>query len=434
MLKKLKGLYALGVHDHLNVYELLRLQIVNRLSVLCVFLAFLLIAINSIIGNHVGIGLDLFILFFVIIPVLYLNHIRRYRFALYLFVFGYHVAVLLGCAHALWVDRVNEIELLLLPAAIGLTILLSGKGQVVFYLFNLVAFAIIKYFRWESYNVIPNDYYKLLAMVVITYIGIYYFVIQFKSQLLLALQNAEFLNSALLTNEKELKESNHAKDKLFSIIAHDLRSPLDLIKGLLDPAVILNLEKDELIKYQSTIRSRIAVLQETMNNLLNWAKSQLGKLEVNPVHVAVIQESKTIFDLFKEMIEAKQIEIQYVDIEDTVIIVDQNHFNVIMRNLIHNAIKFTPSEGRVTLSVKRDKDSVCIALTDSGAGIDVSTVDKILNSQLIESEVGTGGERGSGVGLSFCHELIKKNQGVLNISNSPTAGGTQIEITLPAVV
>lgn len=430
MLKKLKELYTLGVHNGLNTYDLLKLQIVNRLTVLCIIVDPILIVINTIIGNHLGVAIDIITLVFVLIPVLYLNHRRLYLESRYLFVIGYHIAVFSGCWNNVVVGRVNEVELLLLPGAIGLMILLQGKGQILFYLTNMAALAWIKYMRWESLQFDPNGYYKLLAMIVITYIGIYYFIIQFKTQLMLALENSEFLNKALKTNEKELKESNKAKDRLFSIVAHDLRSPLDLVKGLLDPAVLVNLDKEELINYQTTIRSRIGMLQETMNNLLNWAQTQLGKLEVSPVNVSVIQESKAVVDLFNEMIDSKEIRFQYAGNREGMALVDKDHFTVIMRNIIHNAIKFTPKKGHIILEATQSPEGVSIAVIDSGSGIDHPTMNKILNCQLMESEAGTDGERGSGVGLSFCHELIKKNNGALGISGN-SSGGTRFEVKLP---
>ena len=430
MLKRLNFLFELGVGEHLNTYEILRLKIVNRLAVLCMALNLVLISLNLVISNPIGILIDLAVLFLVLVPVLYLTHNQTYYLAIFIFILGYHLAAVVGSVQTILEGRINEVELLFIPGAIGLTILLRGRWQALFYALNMMALAGAKYLRWESFGMPIDDYYKLLAIIVICYAGIYFFITQFKTQLLTTLDSMEFLNNALLANELKLKESNKAKDRLFSVIAHDLRSPLDLIQGLLDPAGLTSLEKEEFIKHQTTIRSRIAVLQETMNNLLNWAKSQLGHLEANFTDVRVLMETKNIFDLFTEMITSKGITVQYQADSEFTARVDKDHFNVIMRNIIHNAIKFSPRNGRITLEVMEQGSSVKISVSDPGTGIDQKTKYKILNSQLVASDVGTDGERGSGIGLSFCYELVKKNQGELIISNVES-GGARLEVLLP---
>lgn len=393
-------------------------------------LNFILIALNLVIGNHFGVLIDLCALFFVIIPVLYLNKIRKYEASIFLFVFGYHLAAIIGCVQTIIEGRINEIELLLIPGAIGIAILLRGNWQVVIYLLNMVAMSVVKYMRWQDLDMPSGDFYKMQAIIALTYVGIYFFITQFKSQLMLALKHMKFLNDALSSNEKQLKESNNAKDRLFSIIAHDLRSPLDLIQGLLDPVMLENLEKEELIKHQTTIRSRIGVLQETMNNLLIWAKTQLGKIEVHAKEVSVVPSSRVIIDLFDEMIVSKGITVSYLGAKKIKAYVDVDHFNVIMRNIIHNAIKYTPANGTIELETRETGEFVHIKITDSGAGFDHEIKEKIMNSQLVKSGAGTAGEQGSGIGLSFCHELLAKNGGKMNLFNVKD-GGACTEVVIP---
>ena len=430
MLNRLQDLYALGNGDHLNIYEALRLKIVNRLAVLCIVLDLMLMVLNLAIANYIGLVIDVVALFTILIPVLYLNYIQRYQWALYLFIAGYHLAVFLGSIQTLYEGRINEIELLLIPGAIGLSIVLSGRKKIILFLINFVGLAILKYMRWDMMDLPMNDYYKMLAMIVIIFAAIYFFISEFKYQLISSLKSTEFLNQALISHEKELEESNNAKDRLFSIIAHDLRSPLDLIQGLLDPTVLNQLEKEELIKYQTGIRSRIGALQETMSNLLNWAQSQLGKIEVKPIQVFVVQESQFIFDFFEEMITSKNISIEIQNDSIASAWLDKDHFNVIMRNIIHNAIKFTPTNGKITFTTFLEKDKIVIIITDTGVGMSDEAKIKILKNELVTPNQGTSGEKGSGVGLSFSYELVKKNKGEL-IIDTPAEGGTSISISFP---
>lgn len=267
-------------------------------------------------------------------------------------------------------------------------------------------------------------------MIIVTYIGVYYFIVFFKNQLIAALEKSERLNNQLINKEQALLDSNKSKDRLFSIVAHDLRSPLALVQGLLDPSILNSLEKEKYMEYLSTIRARIGILQETMTNLLSWAQSQLGSLKVNPGNVGLDAEIHSIIDLFADMTKSKGIEITRSGDINSNVYADKNHLNVIVRNIIHNAIKFTPSGGNIKVNVKANGDSVCIAVADSGSGIDDVTKRSILQSKLMESGTGTDGERGSGVGLSFCQDLLIKNHGILKIKDGEPKGAI-FEIYLP---
>ena len=158
MLNRLQDLYALGNGDHLNIYEALRLKIVNRLAVLCIVLDLMLMVLNLAIANYIGLVIDVVALFTILIPVLYLNYIQRYQWALYLFIAGYHLAVFLGSIQTLYEGRINEIELLLIPGAIGLSIVLSGRKKIILFLINFVGLAILKYMRWDMMDLPMNDY------------------------------------------------------------------------------------------------------------------------------------------------------------------------------------------------------------------------------------------------------------------------------------
>lgn len=426
---KLKDLYSLGCSDSLNIYEECKLGIINRLTLICIILGLILIAVNLSISNYRGIIIDLFAIVIVLLPVLALNYYHKYRSAEYLFLWGVHLAVVTGSIHAAIENRPNEIELLLIPSAIAVVILIDGFGQWLLFLSNLVAFLVLKYFIVDLDNA---GYFKLVAIVMVAYTGIYYFVIQFKTQLIRALHKTERLNEELVEKEKALMESNLSKDKLFSIVAHDLRSPLGLIQSLLDPSIINSLDRQKFMHYQATIRSRFKVLQENMNNLLAWAQSQLGSSKRVVSHFELVIEVDKIIDLFADMTTSKQIKITRKGYDELMVNMDKNHINIILRNLVHNAIKFTPQNGSIELNLEQTSGGIVMQIADSGKGVNDEMKSKILDAKLMDSGIGTEGERGSGVGLSFCQELIKKNKGRLEIKNNPS-GGAIFEVNFSEV-
>ncbi|MEP0042724.1 MAG: HAMP domain-containing sensor histidine kinase [Reichenbachiella sp.] len=417
--------------ESLSTYDTAKLQIINRLAILCTGLLITLSVLNIIFGNYIGIVIDLVTLILVPIPVLILNNRKRYEQAMYVFLMGYHVLVVTGSYHAIWEGRANEVENFLFPGAIAIIILLNGVGRHLSFLLNFVALVSLNYLRFVfTGKSMAPEFYQLLAMIIVTYIGVYYFIVFFKNQLIAALEKSERLNNQLINKEQALLDSNKSKDRLFSIVAHDLRSPLALVQGLLDPSILNSLEKEKYMEYLSTIRARIGILQETMTNLLSWAQSQLGSLKVNPGNVGLDAEIHSIIDLFADMTKSKGIEITRSGDINSNVYADKNHLNVIVRNIIHNAIKFTPSGGNIKVNVKANGDSVCIAVADSGSGIDDVTKRSILQSKLMESGTGTDGERGSGVGLSFCQDLLIKNHGILKIKDGEPKGAI-FEIYLP---
>ncbi|WP_162555701.1 sensor histidine kinase [Reichenbachiella versicolor] len=424
-------LYSLGIKESLTTYELCKLQIVNRLVVLSVFLDVGLIVMNTIIGNYQGIIIDLGVLILILLPVLFLNHNERYDLAVYLFLFGYHLGVVIGAIHAISQGRANEIENFLIPGSVAIIILLNGIGLNISFVLNFFTLAFLNYLRINSgIEVELDDYYKLIAILVIMYFGIFYFIIHFKTQLMNALENSELLNKQLKEKEYALTESNKSKARMFSIVAHDLRSPITLVSSLLDPDIMKSFDKETYFEYIKTIRTRISVVQETMNNLLGWAQSQLGKTSINKEKVSVDREIDQIMILFQDLIHSKEVEVIHISEKELKAYVDKNHFIIIIRNVLHNAIKFTPKGGQIELNVASNSSSVKVSVKDTGSGIDEDKVVSILDRKLMESSAGTEGEKGSGVGLSFCQELIHKNIGTLNIRNSKE-GGAVFEVIFP---
>lgn len=421
-MKKLSSIYKLGHSDQLSTYDAFKLQIVNRLAVLCIGVCLVLIFINLIFQNYVGIVIDVCAAVLFGLPVLLFNKFKKYQLAIYLFLLGFHIALIAGTYHTIIEERQSGIEYLFIPGAIAIILLVSGAGQYIGVFLNFTALTTLNYIRFEYYD--AGDfatYFRLTLILFAAYLMVYFFVVNFKNQLFRTLENTEKLNTDLMDKEEALLDSNKSKDRLFSIIAHDLRAPLTSVQGLLEPDVIQSMSKEDYIKYAETAREKVELLQDTMSGLLEWAKSQLDSLTVNPETVILREEIQKIGDLFSSAIAAKNISWKYMA-DDTQVFADKNQFIIIMRNIIHNAIKFSPAGGDIQISTASQEIEVCISVADAGIGMDEETRDRILKGQLNESTFGTAGESGSGIGLSFCHELLKKNGGRLEIESAEPKG------------
>ncbi|MEO9485357.1 MAG: HAMP domain-containing sensor histidine kinase [Ekhidna sp.] len=432
MFKKLSTIYRLGFSDSLSTYDAFKLQIVNRLAVLCIGVALILILINLVFQNYTGILIDVGAAVLVGFPVLLFNKFERYQLAIYLFLLGFHIALITGTYHTIVEGRQNGVEYLFIPGVIAIILLVSGAGQYIGVLLNFVMLTILNYVRFEYYDTGDfSTYFRLTLILFAAYLMVYFFVVNFKNQLFRTLENTEKLNADLLDKEEALLDSNKSKDRLFSIIAHDLRAPLTSVQGLLQPDVIQSMSKEDYFKYAETAREKVDNLQDTMNGLLGWAKSQLDSLTVHPETVIIRDEIEKIGDLFSGAIAAKNIHWNY-DADDSQVFADKNQLIIILRNIIHNAIKFSSKDGRIQVSAVSKGTEVCISVEDAGMGMDEEIRDRILKGQLNESAFGTAGESGSGIGLSFCYELLKKNDGRLEIENAiPT--GTIFKVWLAGV-
>lgn len=433
MLTFLDKIYRFGLTDSLNTYDAFKLQILNRLAVFCIGILLILLTINFSFKNYVGIVIDISAGIFIALPILLLNKRGRYKSATYLFLLGYHVTLLAGTYHSILEERQSGIEYLFIPGVIAIIILVNRVWQLIGVTVNFCLLIFLNYIRFALYGEGEMvDYLRLSLILFAVYLMVCYFVMSFKSRLFRTLNNAEKLNAELIGKEEALLVSNKAKDRLFSIIAHDLRSPLALIQGLLQPDILKTMSKEEYLQYANRMRLKVEKLQDTMNGLLEWSKSQLGSLRVNPETVNVKTEIHSIIDLFSDIMQAKNVR-GVLNLDDSLVLADRNQFIIIFRNIIHNAIKFTSKEGYVQVSVFSTEDEIGIAIEDSGVGIDEKMIEKILSGNLIESTYGTAGESGSGIGLSFCIELIKKNHGRLDIGNA-TQSGTIFTVWLPRAI
>jgi signal transduction histidine kinase len=255
-----------------------------------------------------------------------------------------------------------------------------------------------------------------------------------RNQLLIK-QNKKIINqrTEIVRRNQELLDSNQTKDKLLQIIAHDLRSPLVSIDSLtqLIPHWVEEQDYDSLKKLSKSMEVSITNVLSLIDNLLNWALSQQGSFPYNPENFEVVSTLKDAINIYYPIAELKHIDLKFKKSRESSVSADKNMFLTIIRNLLNNAIKFTPENGSVEVGVDYNDQFAKVWVEDSGVGIPDDKKEEIFKLAN-GSTRGTKGEVGKGLGLFFCKEFISINKGDVYIE-SASEKGTKITFTLPLV-
>ncbi len=246
--------------------------------------------------------------------------------------------------------------------------------------------------------------------------------------------NEEISNQATLISQQhqELQKLNELKDKILSIISHDLRAPLATLDGLLQIFSDDEIEMgpNELITYTSLVQDELHGIQSLMDNLLYWVKSQLAGKQRAKTDVNIYEVTQEIAELFKDNIKKKNIDFyNHINFNDT-IYGDKNTISFVIRNLFANAIKFTPEGGRIILDCESTNEFVEISVIDNGVGMDTETMNSIFDDEKVSSQKGTSGEVGTGLGLMLCKDLIEQNKGTMSVE-SELGKGSKFSFTIP---
>ncbi len=225
---------------------------------------------------------------------------------------------------------------------------------------------------------------------------------------------------------QQLQEANAAKDKFFSIIAHDLRGPLGSLRNITQ-AVIEHLErysKDKIIQLLMIQQDAAKNLLTLLENLLTWSRFQRGTIAYSPEHVNVERIVARNITLLTPNAEQKQITLKNSIAEDVPVSADLNMIDTVIRNLISNALKFTHAGGMIDVSTRKDEQYVEIAVADTGIGMSAEALLKLFRIDTKYSQTGTAGEKGTGLGLILCKEFIEKHGGRIRIESEVDKGTT----------
>ena len=228
----------------------------------------------------------------------------------------------------------------------------------------------------------------------------------------------------------ELEKLILAKDKLFSIVSHDLRNPVASLKQMLDIVVLRydKLDDESKHKYISNLRNSSNKLFLMLDNLLSWARINLGQIRCVRDDVDVFSIISNELEILEDMIESKNLKINLTEGREAIFNVDANIFRIIFRNIITNAIKFSPYNGKIDIELDKSLTTLNLKVRDFGAGISSETIAQIKSRAIIDSKSGTANERGNGLGLTIVSELVKLHNGEIEIE-SKMGEGTVVKIS-----
>jgi signal transduction histidine kinase len=273
-----------------------------------------------------------------------------------------------------------------------------------------------------------NFLFALIGLsVVIVLLTLYLYVSKRKSNRVLQRANARVNQQNL-----ELVDLNATKDKFFSIISHDLKGPLNSLTSF--SGLLINhtdsLSKDEIKMLAKDLDKSLKNLFALLENLLEWSRSQTGNIEFKPelFDLAVLLRQNK--ELLETQAQNKQITLVQPQVEHLSVNAHKHSVNTVVRNLVSNAIKFTPQGGTIRLELRQSQNEVTVSIADTGVGMSPEVTQKLFRIDTKHTTKGTADEKGTGLGLILCKEFIEKNGGKIWVESTPGKGSV-FHFTLP---
>lgn len=241
-------------------------------------------------------------------------------------------------------------------------------------------------------------------------------------------QNELFLRES----EKRLQELNATKDKFFSIIAHDLKNPFNSILGFSNLLAEQIYDKDfsQIDEFVGYIQSSSQLAMDLLGNLLEWTRSQTGRMVYNPEFVEMVSLIKEVASIMEASARQKKISIVYQLPRNAPVNADKAMISTILRNLISNAVKFTQADGEIVISAGQLDNELLVSVSDNGVGIRKESLNKLFRIEESFTTSGTNNELGTGLGLILCKEFVDKHGGKIWVE-SKIGKGSKFSFTIP---
>jgi PAS domain S-box-containing protein len=241
------------------------------------------------------------------------------------------------------------------------------------------------------------------------------------------------LEEELRLKAKKLEEQNAMKDRLFIILAHDLRGPVGNLTTLLHFIADQPMDTPDFRALLDEGRKSSSQTYNLLENLLGWVRSQIDEVVALRVRLVVFHTLVAIQDWLEPQAKAKRIRIRVDCPKRLTVLTDERMFETIVRNLVSNAIKFSPHGGLVILKGSTREGKIIAEVIDEGTGIPPEKVARLFQGQKVDSSLGTCGERGNGLGLMFCMDLARSLEGTLEV-DSVVGEGSTFRLVLPDTV
>ncbi len=233
-------------------------------------------------------------------------------------------------------------------------------------------------------------------------------------------------NRKLNRAKQKLAELNETKDRFFAIISHDVRNATTAFQGLgkIIKKYVSQGKEERLDSLGTKIDNEADHLNGLLDNLLNWSMTQLKAVPTKPEKLELKKRTQSIIELFQNHASSKDIVLESKLDENIKAVADPNAYDLVMRNLVNNAIKFTAPGGKITITGVLSNHTVKLQVRDNGRGIPQEKLEKLFDIDSKKTTKGTGGERGSGLGLVLCKEYLELNGGKIKLESEPGKGTT----------
>ncbi|GAA0894177.1 hypothetical protein GCM10009122_38570 [Fulvivirga kasyanovii] len=239
------------------------------------------------------------------------------------------------------------------------------------------------------------------------------------------------INDLLVIHQKEMEEQSRElagllemKDKFFSIVSHDVRSPIHALVGILDMLDEGNLNQEELRQLTKSLKVRLDNTRKLLDNLLDWALVQMNEITIQEEPLELKELVEENLNFFREINDK---DIQFIDNveKDTSVLADRNMLDLIIRNLVANSIKFTRDGGFVEISAEdKDNDTLIVSIKDNGIGMSEEQRSQLFNTTVLYTTKGTANEKGTGLGLKLCKEFVERMGGKIWVESKEGEGST----------
>jgi signal transduction histidine kinase len=432
----LRHVKSTGFTDELEAYEKRKLGIFNLLNFFQLITGILIPVIDflTVPGLPFSVWAIAMLPALVSLTALILNAKFQYKAALLVYFILYPVFTCI-----IYINGINlgvELSFVLYGLLsvfflqeIGYMLFSVGLSMISYFILSVV----LKEYRYQLKSIHLAAYLvnQLLAIGYIFY-GLYLIKREnagYQSSIMRQKAAMERQTEQLKKQAAELEELNTLKNKLFSVISHDLKTPMYALRNLFHNAQELKMPASEIKAMLPDVINDLNYTTGLMENLLHWAKCQMQSNEVRKQELDMNSMIEDVIQLLRVQADAKQITIERKMALPAYALADRDMINLVLRNLLSNAIKFSPREGRIVIGIQAYDSFTEVFIRDSGSGITKEVMQKI-NENNFYSTPGTASEAGTGLGLMLCREFLQRNNGNMMIESEPGSGST-FSFTLP---
>ena len=416
-MKTLTNLLRAGVFPKHSFKETNDLVLINTISLSGASICFVLFFVAIPTFEWPYLGLTLFTAVTCLL-IMVSNYFHKFQLAIFFFL----VIVPAVMMTYVFIFGSIGIELYLIPGATFATYLLypSKWKSALFFVYLLLLFVSSKLILlWKFDTPVLNELQ-----------GVLYFpniVLALSLNYLATLMFRSFQEDQRI----ELNRSNQVKQRLISIISHDLRSPVISLKQLLDYAEKVGLEEDEFKEYLKRLTTSVQYTSEMIDKVLFWANNQMKGIEVEKKNFDIGQLVEEVLDVAQESAKQKEVKLNFHRNGELTVDADPEMLRLVLSNVVNNAVKFSPKKvGEVSVGISKMEGFACVEVKDKGIGMSESEMEQIFALEKTVS-LGSDGEKGAGIGLVLSKELIEMNGGEL-LAFRNEERGMRMCITLPA--